>query len=252
MFQLILIGGGCVVGLLAVLAVVPNPFRQGIRDTFSILFGKLLGSATSEIERAEQQVARLETQIKQNEHTASDLRGTLNHEKNKLTATKEDLKKTEADYQLAKEDKLGEATENDCLDKIGIAEEAVHTQELVVEDIQKSVDATRLAVAKAAKELKGLQNKVKSKAARAKATSAIKSAATVLETSKDISKTTGELGRDLDKIDEQYEQAKARFEDSQGSDAERKLEEAKAKRERDAILKRMQDRNKPTTPAAQS
>ncbi len=246
MFQFAFYVGGFVVAALAVLAVVPNPFRQRIRDTFSILFGKGLGKATSEIERAELRVAQLDSQIKGNERTASDLRGTLNHEKNKLQTRKDEQAAAEADYKLAVEDKLGDNVVNDSLDKVGLAEEAVHAQETVVEDIQKSVDATRLAVAKAAKELKGLQNKVTSKAARAKATAAANSAAGVLEASKDISKATSDLGKDLDKVDEQYEQSKTRFEDQQGSESERKLEEARNNRARDEIRKRMEERNKPT------
>lgn len=228
--------------LLVIGAIVPNPFRQKIRDTISIFLGKTLDNASSEIDRAELRVNKLAAETKENERKASLLRGSLNHEKNQLVKLKDELKQAEADYELAVADKLGEAVEADCLDKVGLAEEAVAQQEVAVADIEKSVDAVRLAVAKAARELKSLQNKVKTASVRSKATAAISSAADTLETSKDIAKATGELGRDLDKLDEQYEQAKTRFEDSQGSEAERKLEEAKQKRQRDEIKKRLEER----------
>jgi hypothetical protein len=238
---LVTVSGVAIVAV-AGLAIIPNPFRQSVRDTLAILIGKGINSTTTELERAERRVDVLAAQIKENERHASDLRGTLNHEKNHLTDRQNELKTAEADYKLAKEQKLGEKVENDCIDKIGAAEEAMHTQEGVVNDIQQSVDATRLAVAKAAGELVKLQNLVKSKAARDVATKAINSASNVLETSKDIAKATSDIGRDLDKIDEQYEQAKTKFEDAQGSETERKLEEAKANKAREDIKKRMEER----------
>ena len=241
-FEFAAYGAGIFAAGVAVLAIVPNPFRQSVRDTLAILIGKGVASTTTEIERAERRVAVLAAEIKDNERKASDLRGTLNHEKNRLADRKKELGAAEADYDLAKEQKLGDKAEQDCLDKIGEAEEAFRTQEAVVADIEKSVDATRLAVAKAAGELKKLENKVKSKAARDVATKAISSASNVLEASKDIAKATSEIGRDLDKIDEKYEQAKARFEDAQGSETERKLEEARRNKEREEIKKRMEER----------
>lgn len=242
-FQFALYVGGFIACALAVMAVIPNPFRQGIRDTFSIIFGGLLKSSTTNLQRAELRVKQLSAQIDNDKRKSSDLRGTLNNEKNHLSQRQEELKAAEADYELAKEQKLGEQAEADCLDKIGAAEEAVSSQQSVVNDIQSSVDATRLAVAKAAGELKKLQNVVKTKAGRDVATKAISSAADVLKTSKDIAQTTSQIGHDLDKIDEEYEQAKARFEDAQGSETERKLEEARQKKQREDIRKRMEERN---------
>ncbi len=243
-YEFIAYGAGIFAAVVAVLAIVPNPFRQSVRDTLAILIGKGLNSSTSELERAERRVAVLAAEIKENERKASDLRGTLNHNKNKVGTLKKELAAAEADYDLAKEQKLGEAAEADCIDKIGQAEEALRAQEVVVSDIEKAVDATRLAVAKAAGELKKLQNKVKTAAARDVATKAITSAASVLDTTKDMAKATSEIGRDLDKIDEQYEQAKSRFEDAQGSETERKLEEARRNKEREEIKKRMEERRK--------
>ncbi len=241
-FEFVAYGAGIFAAVVAVLAIVPNPFRQSVRDTLAILVGKGLKSSTSELDRAEHRVAQLAAEIKENERKASDLRGTLNHEKNRLTALNGELAAAEADYDLAKSEKLGEQAESDCIDKIGVAEEAMKAQEVVVSDIEKAVDATRLAVAKAAGELKKLQNKVKTAAARDVATKAITSAASVLDTTKDMAKATSEIGRDLDKIDEQYEQAKARFEDAQGSETERKLEEARRNKEREEIRKRLEER----------
>jgi chromosome segregation ATPase len=241
-YEFVAYGAATVVAGLAVVAIVPNPFRQSLRDTVAIWFGKGINSTTTEIERAERRVAVLAATIKEQERHCSDLRGTLNHEKNKLVTAQGELKKAEADYDLAKEAKLGDAAEKDCLDKIGAAEDAMHVQEGVVADIQKSVDVSRLAVAKAAGELQKLQNTVKSAAAKAVATSAINNASDVLQATKDLSKATSDIGKDLDKIDEKYEQAKTRMEDAQGSETDRKLEEARRSKERDDIKKRMEER----------
>lgn len=240
--QIALAGTGIVVVVVGAAAIIPNPFRDTVRDALSVWFGRGSKLGTSEIERAEARVRALEAQIKEDNRKVSDLRGSLNHAKNVLTDRKSDLKKAEADYELAREQKLGEQAEQDCLDAIGAAEEAMRAQESVVEDFQKSVDVTRLAVAKAASEVKKLALKVQSKAAKDAATRVMNSASKVLEDTKDIAKATSDIGKDLDAIDEKYEQAKARLEDAQGSETERKLEEARKNKERDEIRKRMEER----------
>ena len=243
-FDLALYGTASVAAIVAALAIIPNPFRQGVRDTLSIFLGGWLKSSTTEIQRAELRVSQLEAQLKKDELTASNLRGTLNHAKNQLTAAKAELKKAEDNYQLAVDSKLGKQAEDDCTDAIGAAEEVVSAQTGVVADFQNAADAVRLAIVKAAKELKSLSTLVKSKAAKDVAAKALGSAADILKATKDIAKATSDIGHDLDKIDERYEQAKSRLEDAQGTETERKLEEARNQAKRDEIRKRMEERRK--------
>ena len=241
-FDLIAYGTVSVAAIVAGLAIIPNPFRQSVRDTLSIFLEGLLSSATTELQRAENRLKVLEKELSNNQRIASDMRGSVNHNKNLLNTRKAELKKAEDDLQLAIDQKLGKNVEDDCIDAIGAAEEAVHVQALVVEDFQKSADTVRLAIAKAAKEVQALGRTVQSKAARDTATKVLSSAADILQATKEMGKATSEIGRDLDKIDEKYEQAKTRLEDSQGSKTERKLEEARANKQREDIRKRMEER----------
>ncbi|MBX9573854.1 MAG: hypothetical protein K2X77_33465 [Candidatus Obscuribacterales bacterium] len=242
-FDLIAYGTVSVIALVAAGAIIPNPFRDKIRETLSILTFGLLDGMTTELQRAKRRLAVLQAEIAEGQRTASDMRGTVNHHKNNiLKRLEKELTEAEADYALAVDRKLGTEVENDMLDKVAAAETAVAEEKVNIEVLQKAADETRLAIAKAAKEVQKLARTVAAKEVRESATKILDTAGRILQETKDVGNATSEIGRDLDKIDEKYEQAKARFEDSQGSEAERKLEEAKAQRSREDILKRMQER----------
>ena len=242
-FDLIAYGTASVVALVAAGALIPNPFRDQIRATLSVLTFGLLDGLTTPLQRAQARLKVLQGDIAEGQRKASDMRGTVNHHKNNiLKRLQKELSDAEADYALAVEKKLGTDVENDMLDKVASAETSVAEEKVNIEVLQKAADETRLAIAKAAKEVQKLARDVAAKEVRDSATKILDAAGRVLQETKDVGNATSDIGRDLDKIDEKYEQAKARFEDSQGSEAERKLEEAKAQRSREEILKRMQER----------
>ena len=230
--------GAGVVALLALGLTVPSPFRDNLRLGLGIRFGNAVDSLASDAERAEARVTKLANDIKENERKVSDMRGTLNHEKNVLVTTERTLEETIADYELAESE--SNANPNDAtlkqvvadqLDKVEEARQAVDTQKEAVATHQDAVDAAREAIAAAGREIKQLQSKVRSAAAKEKAGASLRAAANVLETTKDISSRSSGLGKDLDKVDEKFEQAKARLDDAKGSDSDRKLAEIKAKRQ---------------------
>jgi hypothetical protein len=230
--------GGGLVALLVLGLTIPSPFRDNLRLGLGIRLGQGIDSMASNAERAEARVTKLANEIKENERKVSDLRGTLNHEKNVLTRVEGELEAAIADYDLAE----GESTANpndetlkrvvaDQLDKVEEARQAVDTQKDAVHQHQEAVDAAREAIAAAGREIKQLQSKVRSAAAKEKAGASLRAAASVLETTKDIANRSSGLGKDLDKADEQYEKDKARLEDAKGSDSDRRLAEIKAKRQ---------------------
>ena len=228
-------------------AIIPNPFRDKIREVLSVLTFGLLNSATSEIQRAEARVRALAADLAANEAQASKITGSANHQKQRLAALKSALKAAEDNLATAMSDKSGKWTQADIdelTDKVGDAETEVNSQQQAVDDISKAADAVRLAVVKSAKELKKLTTKVKTAAVRDQATGALNTASSILKATKDFSNLTSDIGHDLDKIDEKYEQAKQRFEDAQGSETDRKIEEEKEKQQRDEIRKRMEERMK--------
>ncbi|MBX9573855.1 MAG: hypothetical protein K2X77_33470 [Candidatus Obscuribacterales bacterium] len=246
-FDLIAYGSVSVIALVAAGAIIPNPFRDKIRDTLSILTFGLINGATTEIQRAEARVRALAAELAANEAQASKITGSANHQKAKLADLKRALSAAEDNLATAMADKSGKWTQKDIdelTDKVGDAETEVTTQQQAVDDISKAADAVRLAVVKSAKELKKLQSKVKTAAVRDQATGALNMASGILKATKDFSNLTSDIGHDLDKIDEKYEQAKQRFEDAQGSETDRKIEEEKEKKQREDIRRRMEERAK--------
>ncbi len=242
-FEFLAYGASALAIVVAAGAIIPNPFRDQIRATLSILTGGLLDGLTTELQRAQRRLKVLQAEIAEGQRVASDMRGTVNHHKNNiLKRLEKELADAEADYALAVERKLGTDVENDMLDKVAGAETSVAEEKVNIEVLQKAADETRLAIAKAAKEVQKLARTVAAKEVRDSATKILDTAGKILQETKDIGNATSEIGKDLDKIDEKYEQAKARFEDSQGSEAQRKLDEAKEQRSREDILKRMQER----------
>ncbi len=246
-FEFLAYGASTLAIIVAAGAIIPNPFRDKIRDTLSILTFGLLNGATTEIQRAEARVRVLAAELAANEAEASKITGSANHQKKKLADLKTALTTAEDNLATAMADKSGKFTQADIdelTDKVGDAETEVNTQQVAVDDITKAADAVRLAVVRSAKELKKLTSKVKTAAVRDQATGALNKASSILKATKDFSNLTSDIGHDLDKIDEKYEQAKQRFEDAQGSDTDRKVEEEKEKKQREDIRKRMEERAK--------
>lgn len=242
-YEFLAYGASAIAIIVAAGAIIPNPFRDKIRETLAIFTGGMLDSMTTELQRAQRRLKVLQGEIAEGQRKASDMRGTVNHHKNNvLVRLTKELTDAEADYAFAVEKKLGDDVTNDLLDKIANAETAVAEEKVNIEVLQKAADEARLAIAKAAKEVQKLGRTVAAKEVRESATKILDTASKILHETKDIGNATSEIGKDLDKLDEKYEQAKARFEDSQGSEAERKLEEAKAQRSREEILKRMEAR----------
>jgi chromosome segregation ATPase len=231
------VAGGLAV-LIGLGLTVPSPFRENLRLGLGIRLGAAVDSLASDAERAEARVNKLAADIKENERKVSDLRGTLNHEKNVLKRTESELDAAIADYDLA-EDAANREPGNaglqqmvaEQLDKVEQARQAVDTQKEVVGTHQEAADAAREAIALASREIRSLQTKVRSAQAKEKAAGSLRSAATVLETTKDLANRSTGLGKDLDKVDEKFEQAKEHLRSAQGSDSDRRLAEIKAKRQ---------------------
>lgn len=232
--------GGVLVALVALGCIIPSSFRENLRLGLGIRITEGVNALATDAERAEARVNKLADEISENERTVSELRGTLNHEKNNFLAQlNRDLESAIADYDMVNDelsanpaDTTLQAAAASQLDRVELARKAVEDQERVVATHQATVDSAREAIERARRELTQLQGKVRSGKAKEKATVTLGKAASVLEASKDIANRSTGLGKDLDAVDEKHEQAKARFEDAQGSASDRKVAELRAQRER--------------------
>ena len=249
--------GGAVVVLLIAGLTIPSPFRENLRLGLGVRLGNAVDGLASDAERAEARVNKLASDIKENERKVSDMRGTLNHEKNVLKRTEGELENAIADYDLAESEAAANPNDAtlkqvvaDMLDKVEGARQAVEAQEQAVATHQEAVDAARDAIAAAGREIKQLQTKVRSAQAKEKAAGSLRSAAAVLETTKDIASRSSGLGKDLDKVDEKFEQAKEQLKGAQGSDSDRKLAEIKAKRQQGDTAEWLKNRKAGNTGAA--
>ena len=227
-FVLVLGIVGVVIG-----AIVSPKFRLNL----SVLWGKGNTNLTTPIDREMALIEKEEKIIADGRRKASDLRGTLNNERAKLTTAEQALVASNADLDLAigmarKRGVADADLQNDTI----VAEQAGSVQAKTTErDIQKSTVAsiegtvaqTKQAVEAAAAKLRELQLTVKSHEAKAKATSAIGGATDVLESFKGMNSVGSQIAKEGDKVNEQFEQAKARLEDAQGSQAQRDFEAAK-------------------------
>jgi hypothetical protein len=232
--------GGALVALLVLGCTIPSSFRDNLRLGLGIRIGESVKLLATDAERAEARVNKLADEIAENKRKVSDMRGTLNHEKNNvLVQLNRDLAAAIADYDMVNDeltrnpnDQTLAQTVAGQLDKVELARQAVETQEGVVATHQGTVDSAREAIEQARREITQLQGKVRNAKAKEKATTTLKTAASVLEASRDIANRSSGLGKDLNAVDEKHEQAKARFEDAQGSSSDRKVAELRAQRER--------------------
>ncbi len=229
-FVLYIAGGLIVLTVLG--CIFSSKFREKVLLTLGVRANKALDSMTTAVERVEARVEQLSDEVKRNSRRVSDLKGQLNHEKNILKRMQDELSGSVANYKRAKaaseqnpDDNLLKETVNHTVDEAERKRTEVTAQEGVVAHLQEAVDTAREAIARATSELKKLQSKVATGAAKAKASAALSSAADVLEATKDVANRTSGIGKDLDAIDLGLEQSKARLEDAQGSDVERKLRE---------------------------
>jgi hypothetical protein len=135
-----------VVGALFLGCLVPSPFRDNLRLGLGIRFGEAVNTLASDAERAEARVNALNEEIKRNQLKVSNLRGTLNHQKNNVLAgLKRDLDTAIGDYDLVEEeankspnDATLQQAKAEQLDKVEQARQAVEAQETVVASEQEA------------------------------------------------------------------------------------------------------------------
>jgi len=229
-----------------VVAAIASPkFRLNLK----ILFGKGNNKLTTPIERELALIEEQEKIVANGRRQASDLRGTLNNERNKLKAADDAVTAAQADLdlaiQMARRNNPNITDEQLEQDPV-VLEQASNVQAKTTErdiqaqtvaSIENTVKQTKDAVAAAQDKLRELQLTVKSHEAKAKATTAINGATDVLESFKGMNSVGAQIAREGDKINEQFEQANARLEDAQGSQAQRDFEKAKRQAGLGSIIK---------------
>jgi len=238
------------IALVGIGLVVPNPFRDKLRLFLGIKVGNALKVDPVDEELA--LIAKEEKIISDGRLKASQLKGTLNNEKNKLTAAQGDLKSATDDYNLAASMKdAGKPGADEMvatqLQNVASKQSEVDDQTKIVADLQGTVDATYSAVTAAQQKLTTMQSTAKSHAARAKAAQVATSAASVLESFKGMNSVGAKIAKAGDKVNEQYEQAKARLDDARGTQAEQDFEKAKAGQGLSDLQARLEAQRKGTT-----
>jgi chromosome segregation ATPase len=236
--------GAAVVGTLIGCAV-----SQSFRRNVLILLGKGNNKLTTPIDRELALIAEQEEIVSKASRKASDLRGTLNNERNKLADKERALTAANGDLDLAISMAKGknaaitdEQLEADPIVQQQAANVQAATSERdiqaqTVASIEQTVAVTKQAVTDAQAKLKELQLTVKSHEAKAKATSALRGAADVVDSFKGMNSTGAKIAREGDKVNEEFEQAKAQLEDAQGPQAQRDFEAAKRAQGLGSIIK---------------
>lgn len=226
-------------------AIVSPDFRRNL----GILFGKGNNKLTTAVERELALIAEQESIVAKASRKASDLRGTLNNERNKLTAANAAVDTANADLDLAismAKGKKADITDAELEADPIVAQQATNVQTTTSErdiqaqtvaSIESTVAVTKQAVSDAQAKLKELQLTVKSHEAKAKATSALRGAADVVDSFKGMNSTGAKIAREGDKVNEEFEQAKAGLEDAQGPQAQRDFEAAKRNAGLGSIIK---------------
>lgn len=233
--------------------IVPNPFRDKLRMLIGIKIGKALT-----VDPIDEEMALIEKEAKivaDGQRKASELKGSLNNEKNKLATLQSELKSATDDYNLAASMKdAGKPGAEEMvasqLANVDGKEQEVTAQTQIVTDIQSTVDATYTAVNQAKSKLADLQRTAKSHQARAKATEVANSAASVLESYKGMNSVGAKINAAGEKVNEKFEQAKARLGDAQGTPAEQAFEAAKASQGRSSLQDRLEAARKGTSAPA--
>jgi len=226
-------------------AIVSPDFRRNL----GILFGKGNSKLTSPVDRELALIAEQEAIVAKASRKASDLRGTLNNERNKLTAANATLDQANKDLDLAismAKAKKANITDAELEADPIVAQQATNVQNATgerdiqaqtVSSIESTVTVTKQAVTDAQAKLKELQLTVKSHEAKAKATSALRGAADVVDSFKGMNSTGAKIAKEGDKVNEEFEQAKAGLEDAQGPQAQRDFEAAKRNAGLGSIIK---------------
>jgi chromosome segregation ATPase len=236
--------GAAVVG--TVIGCVVSPaFRRNVL----ILLGKGNNKLTTPIDRELALIAEQEEIVSKAARKASDLRGTLNNERNKLADKNRALETANGDLDLAismAKNKNANITDAELEADAMVQQQAANVQAATSErdiqaqtvaSIEQTVAVTKQAVADAQAKLKELQLTVKSHEAKAKATSALRGAADVVDSFKGMNSTGAKIAREGDKVNEEFEQAKAQLEDAQGPQAQRDFEAAKRAQGLGSIIK---------------
>lgn len=226
-------------------AIVSADFRRNL----GILFGKGNNKLTTAVERELALIAEQEAIVAKASRKASDLRGTLNNERNKLTAANTAVDNANKDLDLAismAKGKKADITDAELEADPMVAQQAQNVQSATTErdiqaqtvsSIEGTVATTKQAVADAQAKLKELQLTVKSHEAKAKATGALRGAADVIDSFKGMNSTGAKIAKEGDKVNEEFEQAKANLEDAQGPQAQRDFEAAKRAQGLGSIIK---------------
>jgi uncharacterized coiled-coil protein SlyX len=216
--------GAALAGLviLAILLVVPNPFKRMLRDLVKIRSRRIKNQVTTPIERELELVAGPQRVIDESHSQVQDLRGTLLHEKNILMLRQDDLATAEAQYYKAVDDK-GDSGIDELVMLVAEHEQEVAIQQGVVDGVQTAVATACKAVDQARKELRHVQMTIKSDEAKAKATVALDAAAKVMDAARSITTDGGALHQASGEVNRDFETARARLDGMQGSPAEREL-----------------------------
>jgi len=230
--------------------IIPNPFRDKLRMIVGIKINDAL-----KVDPIKEELALIEkeaTIVANGQRKASELKGTLNNEKNKLSQVESELTSATSDYNLAASMKdAGKPGADEMvaaqLANVSAKEQERDAQKQVVTDIQSTVDATYDAVAQAKTKLAELQRTAKSHEARAKATEVSNSAAAVLESYKGMNSVGAKINAAGNKVNEKYEQAKARLDDAKGTPAEQAFEQAKAAQGMGSLQARLEAQRKGTS-----
>lgn len=228
------------IGAVALVGIaVAAAFSASFRRNLGILFGKANGKLTTPIERELALIAEQEAIVTKASREASNLRGTLNNERTKLTAANAAVDEANKDLDLAismARGKKADITDAELEADPIVAQQAINVQNKTTEasiqaqtvaSIESTVAVTKQAVEDAKAKLTELTLTVKSHEAKAKATGALRGAASVVDSFKGMNSTGSKIAREGDKVNEEFEQAKAGLEDAQGPEAQREFERAK-------------------------
>jgi hypothetical protein len=224
--------------VVAVLLVIPTPFRQTLRGIAVIRSRRLKNQVTTPIERELELVAGPLQVIDESHVQVQDLRGSLQHESIVLLQRRDDLAEAEAQYYKAADDHSDSGIDELVL-LVADREQEVKIQQGVVDGIQTAVAAACSGVDKARKELRHVQMTIKSDEAKAKATLALDAATHVMEAARSITANGGALKQASGEVNHDFEQAKARLNDMKGTAAERELRELGERQQLDEMRQRL-------------
>lgn len=210
--------------IVLVIACVRKPqLRTNVMAAITGATDYAIGLVTTPLGRELARIAAKESELEDARLHCSNLRGTLNHERNVRDQRARELTEADATWNMAIDQKLGDAAVEEAVLQANLAERRLAIQQGVVSDVEAAVSKAYVTVHDVRSQLQTLQLNCTEEEAKAKAQSVIADATGVLETIKHLVTSDSEEKTDEASIDEALEQAKARLEDAQGTAGEGKL-----------------------------